>query len=457
MFYTKPNIRTLWLNFTIFWLVFGGAFAYAIVPLFAQEQRMTLLLDAEIDDYINTLAKPVFKAAGLSPENVHVLILNSPQINAFVNSQHALFMMSGLILEAKNSNEVLGVIAHEIGHLKGHHILRLNENQAGLNLSTLIGGILGLGAIAAGSPQAGSAILVGSQAAGISSFLRFSRSQEQQADQIAVNLLNELDYSTEGLQQFFSRLSVQNQMFHQSPPEYLLTHPKPSGRENFLEKNVTKPFTPSPRDQQKFKRVQAKIMALTHSPAQTRRKLFNEEDGFADYARAIAFYRSGLFKEAKMSLKLTRDKLNLEDDPYIDELNGHIALDQGETKKAEAFFAKAIDASPKSTLIRYHYGRTLRINQDYHKAIAQLGRVIQRHNTWWMPHEQIGLAYGKLGGVVQSRIHLAQAALYQGNYQDAKFHLDFAQKELAKNAADEQNQYIQTINLLKLELEKLQN
>lgn len=423
----------------------------------AESPRLELLLDAEVDDYINGLAAPVLKAADLSPENVHVLVLNSPEINAFVNSQHTIFMFSGLLLEAENSNEVLGVIAHEVGHLKGHHLLRLSETRDELTFPTIVGGLLGLGAVIAGAPQAGSAVLLGSQAAGISSFLRFSRSQEQQADQIAVNLLDDLNASTEGLKNFFGRLSVQSQMYHQAPPEYLMTHPKPSGRENFLEQAALRPYTPTPADVKAFKRTQAKVLALTHSPGQTRRLMFDRDDGFADYARAIAFFRAGEFAEARQSLQSTAEKLKLSKDPYLTEIKAHMALEKGDTTKAEALYREALSYKPDSTLIRYHYGRTLLVNNKTEPAIAQLERVLQRHGQWWMAHQQLGLAYGKNDQKTAAHIHLAQAALYSGNLEDAGFHIEIAAQTLSGTDTKKQAQQKQTINLLKRELEKLQN
>lgn len=448
-------------------LLLAGLLVVAVVPLTsiptatAQDGRMSLLLDAEVDDYVNGLAEPLFKAAGLSPENVHVLVLNSPQINAFVNSQRSLFMMSGLLLEAETANEVTGVIAHEIGHLKGHHLLRLNQAQSSLTLSSLVSGLIGIGAIAAGAPQAGSAVLVGGQAAGISSLLKFSRSQEQQADQIAVNLLKEENMSAEGLQSFFARLGVQSQMYHKTPPEYLLTHPKPAGRENFLAQNVTTTYTPSPAEKTAFRRMQAKVLALTHTPAQTRRRLFEEDDGFADYARAVAFIRAGQFDEAQQSLEHAVQKLGLTDDPYVDALYGHIALENGNTEKAQNLFETALNKSPQSTLLRYQYGRTLLMNNQHQNAIAQLERVLNHHEQWWMAHQQIGIAYGKVGQPVAAHIHLAQASLYQGNHKDADFHLQVALKKLSERetAKPETNsaEQAQTINLLQRELEKLRN
>ena len=443
----------------LFLCVFMAAILIAAAPLSvkAQTSGTSLLLDAEVDDYVNALAKPVLKSAHLSPEDVHILILNSPEINAFVNSQRAVFLMSGLILEAENANEVRGVIAHEIGHLKGHHLLRGSQNRSNLTLSTILGGILGVGAMAAGAPQAGSAVLVGSQAAGISSLLKFSRSQEQQADQIAVKLLHELNISNEGLKSFFGRLNMKQQIQNQAPPAYLLTHPTPANREKFLAANISKSFHPSAAERKKFKRVKAKVQALTLPPGKTRRRLFDDETGFADYARTIAFLRAGQFEHAQQSLAQAQKKLNLKEDAYVTEMRGHIALEKGNTEKAERFFAQALTRSPKSTLIRYHYGRTLLINHKTQKAIAQLERVLSRHGQWWMAHQQIGMAYGKAGQKVASRIHLAQAALYHGKGKDAAFHLNTAEKLLTEATTKKQKQQQQTIDLIKHELEKQQN
>lgn len=421
----------------------------------AQNRQMTLLLDAELDDYVNSLARPILKAADLNPDNVHILVLNDPSINAFVNSQEAVFIMSGLLLEAENTNEVAGVIAHEVGHLKGHHLLRLSQTGQALSLPTLFGSILGLGAMVAGAPSAGAAVMVGSQAAGISSMLRFSRTQEQQADQIAVTLMQQEGISTEGLKNFFGRLHTQGLMYNQAPPEYLMTHPKPSGRQDFLENVTQSPYSPSPQEKLAFERIQAKVFALTHTPAKTRRYFFDNDTPLAEYARAVAFTKAGEYTEAELSLEKAAKGLNAENDPYFTELRAHIALEHGNTAEAVAKFTEALDLKPASTLIRYHYGRALLISGDIKKAIAQLERVIQRHGQWWMAHQQLGLAYGKNGELGKSHISFAQAALYSGKYEDARFHLNVAEKKIGSDDNKNAMLQTQTIKMLKQELEKL--
>lgn len=435
-----------------------AAIGYAGVS-YAQ-QRVTLIIDAEVSDYLNDLAAPLLRAAELNPENVNVHLIQDNTINAFVNSQQDIYVNTGLILKAETENEVVGVLAHEIGHMKGHHILRIMNASDQVALPTILAGLAGIGVAAAGAPDAGVAVMAGSQAAGIAHLLKFSRSQEQQADQIGVNLLDATDTSSQGLKDFFSRLRTNELMYYKTPPAYLMTHPRSSDRESFLDRAQTKPHTVTKEEAARFARIQAKVAALTASTGQVRRLYMEEDSGPADYVRSIAFAMQGKYSEALQFLDKAEDKLSDDAKPYVEELRGQIALDMGKVTDARDYFEKALDMKPSSMLLRFHYARALTHTGEYDKSITQFNRVIRQRPTWWLPHYNQGLAYGKAGKKGLSHLAFAESNLYRNNAKDGLFHISIAQKYL--NEDTKENGTDNTLSLQKaaqvqLELEKLNN
>ena len=424
----------------------------------AYAQRVTLLIDAEVDDYLNSLAAPLLKAADLNPENVQVHLIQDNTINAFVNSQRDIYVNSGLILKAETENEVIGVLAHEIGHIKGHHLLRIHSAQNDALLPTLLSGIVGIGIAVAGAPDAGVAVLAGGQAAGIASLLKFSRSQEQQADQIGVSLLQATENSNQGLKDFFGRLRTNELLYHKTPPAYLITHPRSADREGFLDRVKSAPHTPSKVEKDRFARIQAKVAVLSIPVAQARRQYMNTNDGPANYVRAIAYALEGQYSDALPLLEKAEQQLDDTAKPYIYELRGQIAFDTGAPEKARNSFAHALELVPYSPVLRFHYARALTETKEYEESITQYNRVIRRRPTWWLAHYHQGVAYGRSGQKGLSHLAFAESNLYRFNVDDGLFHAQVAEKFLKEE--HEQNHkdntlVLQKVAQVKLELEKL--
>ena len=98
----------------------------------------SILRDAETEAFLDDISEPLIEAAGLQPNNVDVILINDPSINAFVAGGQAVYIHSGLIDAADTANEVQGVIAHELGHVTGGHVIRIGEGyQTAANISIL--------------------------------------------------------------------------------------------------------------------------------------------------------------------------------------------------------------------------------------------------------------------------------------------------------------------------------
>src|SRR5688500_18238071 len=178
------------------------SFAAVARPAMAQ----SLLRDAETEALFHEMSAPLIEAAGLRPDNVDIVLVNDPSINAFVAGGQVVYIHSGLIDEADNANEVQGVIAHELGHIVGGHVIRMNEGVKAATGVMLLSLVLGLAAMAAGSGDAGAGIIAAGQQAAMGKFLAFTRVQESSADQAGASFLTKAGVSGKGSLALFKKL-----------------------------------------------------------------------------------------------------------------------------------------------------------------------------------------------------------------------------------------------------------
>lgn len=186
----------------------------------------TVLSDTEIEATLQAYARPLAIAGGMSPDVLKINLLVDDSINASATSGNQMFFNTGLILKADNSNEVIGVMAHEIGHIAGGHIVTASDGAAAPNAISLLSTLLGVAAgVAAGSPDLGIALMMGGQRAAIGEYLSFSRGVESRADQFALKVLEGSGQSAEGLYAFFDRLAGEELLITDRGDPYVRTHP----------------------------------------------------------------------------------------------------------------------------------------------------------------------------------------------------------------------------------------
>ena len=182
----------------------------------ADAQSISLIRDAETEALIADYTGPIFKAAGVASHNVKVHIINDSSFNAFViNGQH-MFINTGAITQSETPNQLIGVIAHETGHIKGGHNARLRQLMEKMQTAALLITALSVGAMAAGAvagnadtAQAGGAMMLGGQQVLTRSILSYVRQQESSADRAAVEFLNASHQSPAGMLTVFKFFAEQ--------------------------------------------------------------------------------------------------------------------------------------------------------------------------------------------------------------------------------------------------------
>src|SRR5918997_1128265 len=120
----------------------------------------SILRAAETEALFRDMSRPLIESSGLRPDDVQIVLINDRTITAFVAGGQIVYLHSGLVTAADNANEVQGVVAHELGHVTGGHIVRFNEGAQAATGIMLLSLLLGVAAMAAGASEAGRGIMV---------------------------------------------------------------------------------------------------------------------------------------------------------------------------------------------------------------------------------------------------------------------------------------------------------
>jgi predicted Zn-dependent protease len=381
----------------------------------APASAQSAIRDTEIEEIIHDWSDPVFTAMGLEPSEVEILLINENDLNAFATRGRILGVNTGLILKTRNPNELLGVIAHEAGHIKNRHTLRDGAQGAGMQ-PMLMTMALGALAIAAGAPDAGAVLLGNSQYFGTLSALRYMTHQEGEADNTGARALQNAGESGRGLVTFFENFRSQEVFSDARRFPYFRSHPLSSDRIENLRRFVTEQSnyarTDSPERLAQHALVLAKIHAFMDAPNQTLRDYPESDTSLpARYARAIAWYRDGQTEKALAAV----DEFLAEqpDNPYFWELKGQILFEEGRAAEAIGAHQRSVELKPDAPLLRVNLGHALIEAGDPAKleeAVTQLRRAtaMERDNTLgWRLLSQAYASQNKEG-----EARLASAEMY---------------------------------------------
>lgn len=413
---------------TIFIVVVTSA-----LPALSQGRGPSLVRDAEIEALIADYARPLMRVVGLRPGSVEFFLLHDESFNAFV-SANGMYLHTGLLLQSKTPNEVIGVIAHELGHIVGGHQLRLRERIDQAKRFATISTLLGLGVGAAGAATgsrelstAGFGIAGGGSVAAIRDLLAYKRDEEISADRAASRMLRQSRQSGAGMLNTFKRMAEQTAIMAGRIDPYLLTHPMPNQRIRNLEQTLTSSPYFSKSDsaalQLRHDMMRAKIAAYTGQGAYARALLSGKELKPAArlYGRAITTYRYGSPKKA---LPLIDQSLKgAPNNPFLHEMKGEILLRSGQPAEAAKAFARAVKLDrTNSGFMRVELGHALletgkRANIE--KAIKELNAGLARDPSALVGYQYLARAYGEVGNAPRALLASAELAARTGKKRQA--------------------------------------
>jgi predicted Zn-dependent protease len=409
------------------------AVATAGLPARARAAGPPVIRDAEIEQLLRDYTQPILRAAGLGNQNIRIVIVNSRAFNAFVADSHRIFINAGALMDAKTPNEVIGVLAHETGHIAGGHLARMREELARASTQSIIGMLLGVGAMVAASRtgsasmgQAGMAALQAPQAMARNSLLAYARAQEDQADRAGVRFLNATHQSPKGMYDTFKRLADQVLFQTQYIDPYMQTHPMPAARVAALEGLAkSSPYwnkKDPPALQQRHDLMRAKLFGYMDQPqAVLRRYPLSDNSLPARYARAIAASRFGNPRAAVGQIDglIQAQPQN----PYFYELKGQALLESGKPAEAVAPLRHAVKLAPNPALIQIMLAQALLAtnNKAYaEEAVNMLNAALRREPESPDAYSQLAMAYGRKGDLGHADLASAKAAFLRGDLRTAR-------------------------------------
>src|SRR5262249_28614320 len=129
------------------------ALLWSALPARAQQipRGLPIIRDAEIEQLLRDYTRPILKAAGLGQQNIHVIIINDRTFNAFVIDARHIYVNAGALMQSQTPNQIIGVLAHETGHIAGGHLMKMRAELANAQTAVIVGMLLGLGAVVAGA------------------------------------------------------------------------------------------------------------------------------------------------------------------------------------------------------------------------------------------------------------------------------------------------------------------
>lgn len=414
-------------------------------------QAQTVIRDTEIESYMSQWFTPIFEANNMSPDQVKIILIQSNDINAFVAGGSNIFFYTGLIEKTDNPGELIGVMAHELGHISGGHLVRGREAMEQASYESIIGTIIGVGAaIATGDAGAAGVGSTAGNSMATRRFLSKTRTFESSADQAALTSMERAGMNPTGLKTFLQKLEGQELLPSSQQSEYVRSHPLTRNRidtvktkvsqSDYLDENFPAEWM------EQHARMKAKLKGFIN-PSRVAWS-YDERDLSiaANYARAVAHYRENRIDEALSSIdKLIATEPN---NPYFHELKGQMLVDFGRVAQAVVPYEKALSLAPRSGLIRTALAHALietansqgqeenaRLLND---AIENLKRARQDEPRSTRIHRLLATAYGRQGQDSMARLHLGEEALLQRKYEYAKEQATIALRGLPENSISAQ-------------------
>lgn len=409
-------------------LMFTRILAFLLIfycgsPAYGDFKKGVSIRDSEIELILRNYLDPLFKTAGLNPEEARIVMVVDKSLNAAALPNNTLLFHTGFLMEAGGPEEIAGVLAHEVGHIGGRHLVRMYGAMERSQNIGIFGAILGAAVAMLGSPDAGMAIALGGSSQALHTFLHYRRGEEEVADMLALKYLQKLGWPIKGLRTFLQKLLGQELLSETMQDPYLRTHPITSDRVSRVRGEETNTPGLATKMPEKFyeqhERMVVKLKAFLWSSSKTL-KTFTGDSLIDRYAQAIAYYRQVDFDQA---LKLVEGLLLEEpENPFFWELKGQILFDSGRVKESAAPYEKAVSLMPKSALLQVALAQSLLKSKDpkrWDRAEDHLRKALALEKENGMAWYHLAVAYGHQKEMSKMALCLAERVLLVADWEEA--------------------------------------
>ena len=432
----RPTLFALSLIISALFLPFPSARSQERGP----GERIVVIRDAETETLMRDITTALYRAAGLDPRTIRIVVVRDRAINAFVATGNRMFVHTGLIMRADSALEVVGTMAHETGHVMHGDISRGPEMAREMMWRSL-GALLIAGAAGVASHDGG--VGAGAALGGLSMaqrhYLSFSRGQEEGADSAAVKILDRLGWSAQGLLRLFEKLEDEDALVNDRRDPFLLTHPLTRDRMDFMRRHVASGHGGDlpMKLEQAYLLVRAKLDGFLSIPGSVLRAYpASDRSAPALYARAAAEHQLS-HRDAALTLM---DRLIVMEpaNPWFREMRGQILFETGYPREAVAAYQEAVRLAPDQALLHQGLAQAMMETGDramLRTAVGQLDIARRQDPDDDSVFHLLGIAWGQLGDMGQANLALAEEAIRNADYPLAKRFARMAAQSLPQGPA----------------------
>ncbi|MGD9097255.1 MAG: M48 family metalloprotease [Desulfobacterales bacterium] len=389
--------------------------------------------DPIIVDYVNDVGQRILAKMPPQPFEYHFYVIKQDVFNAFATPAGHIFIYSGLLAAMDREEQLAGLLAHEIGHVKSRHISEKIERAENLQKAAYAGMIAGLAAALAGAPEAGQAMMMGSMAGTQTVMLAYSRGDESEADQLGLNSMYRAGYDGAGMVEMFEVLRSKQWFGADEIPTWVMTHPAVEERIVYVRNRVeahNRKYGPIKAvDPMPFARMHTRLLTEYGDPAVVMnryRKAYeaDPEDPIRNFQYGLILARTDQRDQAVIHLRRALDAHPL--DPFILGALGRVYFQDGQYEKAEPMLQGAVGAAPRDAEYRFYLGRLQQEMGQYQEAVATYRAILVYHPRHLPTHYFLGKAYSQIGQRGEAFFHLGLYYYGKGQRKQAKFQLEKA-------------------------------
>lgn len=397
--------------------------------------------DPEVVEYINGVFDRLMQTVPPQPFEYSITVVRHNAINAFAAPGGNLFLFTGLILAMDHEAEMAGVLAHEIGHATQRHIAGRISQMQKVSMLSLAGAVLG--AFLGG--DAGSALMVGSMAAGQAAQLSYSRADETDADHVGMSYLIKTGYPPRGMVGAFEKIRKQQWLLGSSIPTYLSTHPDVQDRINYLSTRIStlaEPVRNRKDDDAKFKRIQTLIGARYSDPDRAM-AVFRTQTSEKGAMGCLAYMGQGIVhsrhnRVSEAAAAFDKALSCGPNDSLIAREAGMFHYLRGQKNRAPELLTKALRLNPKDHIALFFYARHLVDSGKMAQAQEYYERILRDIPDDPEVHFFYAQALGRNKQMFKAYLHMAYNSLYSNDKKKTEQNLERARNE-AKTPQDQED------------------
>jgi len=399
---------------------------------YAQAQRKIIIIrDTEIEDFLYEISRPIFITAGLNPDQIKFYIIKDSGVNAFVSGGQNIFVNTGTLIHFDEPDALLGIIAHETGHIAGGHIVKMSEELAKQKKLTMGAVIIGIIAGLAGSAEAMQATIMGGMHIGQQNVLQYTRTQEKSADQLAIDYLLKNNMSPESLLKSMEEFK-REEMGVSDEMEYYITHPLSKSRVEHIKANLKKGYSSdwfNEKYDRRYNLIKAKIIGYSEPQSFVLREYpLTDKTDYGLYARSISYSLNGQKRAINTINSLVRRNKN---NPYFLETRGSIMFNFSEVNDSIKDYQKANLLLPNKPLIQIALSMAIIKGEKadlYQEAILNLEKALEIEKNNAQAWKLLAEVYYKTGKMDLSYLSLAEYYARLGNKEKTLKNLELAKK-----------------------------